>query len=63
MPLGKPAGIRCVQLSSENLCLLYLDPSRPAVCDSLRADVEICGSTREEALVLLSTLEAATRTN
>ena len=61
MPNGKPAGVRCVQLSDDNLCLIYGQPSRPAVCNSLRADLEICGRSQAEALILLSALERATR--
>jgi Fe-S-cluster containining protein len=47
MPQGKPAGVRCVQL-------------RPAVCAGLKPSVEMCGDTREQALVFLGTLERAT---
>lgn len=60
MPHGKPAGVRCVQLSDENLCLLFGKPERPAVCTRLRPGAEMCGSTREEALAYLSLLERAT---
>jgi len=56
MPDGKPAGVRCVQLS----CLLFGRPERPAVCVSLRASAEMCGESREEALLYLSFLERAT---
>jgi Fe-S-cluster containining protein len=61
MPNGKPAYVRCVQLSEDHKCLIYGDPSRPAVCNSLRADPEMCGSARGEAIVLLTALEQATR--
>jgi Fe-S-cluster containining protein len=61
MPEGKPAGVRCVQLSRENLCLLYGKPQRPAVCFALRASAQMCGSTREEALEYLRDLEEATK--
>lgn len=60
MPNGKPAGVRCAQLSPEGLCLLYGRPERPAVCDSLKPSAEMCGSSREEALGYLATLEEAT---
>lgn len=60
MPKGKAAGIPCVQLSPEGLCSIYGKPERPAVCSSLRASSEMCGSSREEALAYLAALEAAT---
>ena len=60
MPHGKPAGVRCVQLSAGNLCLLFGKPERPTVCSRLRPNEEMCGNTRDEALVYLSFLERAT---
>lgn len=60
MPGGKPAGVRCVQLNSENLCLLFGSESRPAVCGGFQAEVEICGETSEEALINITALEQAT---
>ncbi len=60
MPKGKAAGIRCIQLSEDNKCKLFGDPSRPRVCSVLRPSMEMCGETSEEALEYLSTLEAAT---
>jgi len=56
---GKPAGIRCVQLSPENLCLIYGQPDRPAVCRSYHAS-ESCGTNREYALQFLQELEKQT---
>jgi hypothetical protein len=61
MPGGKPAGVRCVQLTDDNLCLLYGKPERPEVCNRLRANEEMCGETTEHALAYLIRLEAATR--
>jgi hypothetical protein len=60
MPDGKPAGVRCVQLSAENRCLLFGLPERPAICVRLRPNEEMCGSSTEEALVHLAFLERAT---
>lgn len=60
MPHGKPAGVRCVQLTADNLCKLFGRPERPEVCSRLRPSEEMCGGTREEALVYLSFLEKAT---
>jgi len=60
MPGGKPAGVRCVQLTADNRCLLFGQPERPEVCLRLRPEQEMCGETAEEALVYLAFLERAT---
>jgi len=60
MPEGKPAGIRCVQLTGENLCKLFGSPSRPKVCEAFRPAEDVCGNSRGEALILLDRLERAT---
>jgi hypothetical protein len=61
MPNGKPAGVRCVQLTSDNRCRLYGKPERPAVCASLRPSEEMCGASFAEALARLTELEQATQ--
>jgi Fe-S-cluster containining protein len=61
MPQGKPAGVRCAHLSSENLCDLWNSPLRPNVCGGFRAAPDVCGSSREEALVLIADLERSTQ--
>ncbi len=61
LPEGKPAGLACPALDSQGLCILYGDPRRPPVCSSLRADPEMCGTSREEALAYLARLEELTR--
>lgn len=60
MPRGKPAGVRCVQLSDDNRCRIFGSPERPAVCSSLRPMAEMCGSSAEEALGYLGRLEQET---
>jgi uncharacterized protein len=60
MPNGKPAGIRCVQLTADNRCSIFGQPERPEVCRSLRPSEEMCGSSSAEALAYLDALEAAT---
>ena len=60
MPLGKAAGERCVQLSPDNYCGLFGKPERPAVCSAFRAEPEVCGGSREEALRLIGWLEQST---
>jgi Fe-S-cluster containining protein len=61
MPDGKRAGERCVQLSEDNLCRLFGDPRRPAVCVNLRPTPEMCGNDASEALHFLTQLETSTR--
>ena len=61
MPDGKPAGVRCVQLSPENLCMLYGKPERPAVCVDLKPSRQMCRRSAAEALQVLRELEQATR--
>jgi uncharacterized protein len=69
MPNGKPANVRCVQLSEDDRCMIFGDPRRPSVCSSLRASVEMCGgdegvaATRAHAMTYLARLEASTKIN
>ncbi|WP_133482319.1 MULTISPECIES: YkgJ family cysteine cluster protein [Halomonas] len=60
MPDGKPAGVRCVQLDDANLCRLFGDTRRPAVCARFDYDPELCGTRRDEALSRIEALELAT---
>ena len=61
MPEGKPAGVRCVQLTKEGMCALFAQPGRPAICVRFRAEPAFCGAERDEALALLAALERETR--
>ena len=61
MPDGKPAGVRCVQLSDDDRCLLFGKPERPRVCVDLRPSEEMCGGSRAEAIAFLDRLERITR--
>ncbi|MBX3058173.1 MAG: YkgJ family cysteine cluster protein [Anaerolineae bacterium] len=61
MPHGKPAGVRCVQLTADNRCAIFGHPDRPAVCNRLQANKEMCGDTAVDALLYLAELEVATR--
>ncbi len=60
MPMGKAAGVRCIQLSKENRCKLFGEPSRPRVCSFLMPSAEMCGETSQEAFKYLIALEEAT---
>ena len=60
MPRGKPAGVRCVQLTDDNRCRLFGLPERPHFCVSLKPTDEMCGRDAREAFVRLTRLERAT---
>jgi uncharacterized protein len=60
MPLGKPAGVPCVQLDANGRCQIFGQPSRPAVCASLQPSAVMCGGDRAHAMQYLSRLEYAT---
>ena len=49
MPDGKPAGIRCIQLTDDLKCAIFGDPSRPAVCIGFKPDELYCGNSAEDA--------------
>ena len=61
MPHGKPAGVRCIHLGDDHRCGIFGHPDRPAVCNSLRASVEMCGKSAEEAYSYLQRLERLTK--
>jgi uncharacterized protein len=61
MPDGKPAGVRCVQLTQDNRCRLFGHPDRPAVCSRLFPEPEMCGESFDDAMAYLTALEAATK--
>ncbi|EGT3572054.1 YkgJ family cysteine cluster protein [Citrobacter sp. ANG330] len=60
MPQGKPANVRCVQLSDDNLCRIFGSSLRPNVCRSLKPSPEMCLTNRDEAMTWLIDLEALT---
>lgn len=60
MPLGKPAGVRCVQLDAANRCQIFGQPARPAVCGGLQPSPEMCGNSAEQAMHWLARLEQET---
>lgn len=60
MPLGKPAGVRCVQLDEQQRCRLFGRPERPTVCGTLRPTAAMCGTDRAAALRYLARLERET---
>ncbi|SAI68805.1 Uncharacterised protein [Bordetella ansorpii] len=60
MPHGKPAGVRCIQLGEDNLCLVFGKPERPDFCGGLQPSPDMCGANREHAIAWLADLERAT---
>jgi len=61
MPDGKPAGVRCINLDSDNLCKIYNSLQRPDVCRSLQPSIEMCGENNEYADNYLTVLEKLTK--
>lgn len=60
LPHGKAAGVPCVQLDAQMRCKIFGQPERPRCCSGLQPSTEMCGNTREEALLWLTTLERLT---
>ena len=60
MPEGKPAGVRCVQLTDDHRCGIFGQPERPEVCTRLRPGEEMCGDSARHAYVYLARLERLT---
>jgi hypothetical protein len=58
--LHKPAGVPCKHLSADLRCTIFGSPERPACCCGLQPSNEMCGASRDEALLWLTQLEAAT---
>jgi hypothetical protein len=57
MKNGKPAGVKCIHLTSDFLCELFDKPSRPLVCIGFTFDPDICGKNQEEAMQIMESLE------
>lgn len=60
MPQGKPANVRCVQLSDDNLCNIFGSNLRPKVCSSLQPSLDMCLTNRTDAMTYLIKLEDET---
>jgi hypothetical protein len=61
MPTGKPAGVRCAQLTAKNRCLIFGRPERPGVFLRLRPSPEMCGGSAAEAMAWFTEMEWATK--
>ncbi len=60
MPLGKPANTPCIQLDETYRCRIFGSPLRPKVCSGLQPAADMCGNSRQQALIWLLDLERAT---
>ncbi|HXU92220.1 MAG TPA: YkgJ family cysteine cluster protein [Gallionella sp.] len=60
MPQGKPAGVPCIQLNDNLRCKVFGKTERPDFCAGLQPSAEMCGTSREQALMWLTQLEQAT---
>ncbi len=61
MPRGKPAGARCVQLADDMSCLIFGQSDRPKTCERFKAEPDICGDNRDEALSIIKWLEESSK--
>jgi hypothetical protein len=61
LPDGKPAGVRCPHLTADVRCALFGKPERPATCASIRPQLEMCGSSADEAMATLIRWERLTQ--
>jgi len=61
MPGGKPAGTPCIQLTEDLRCGIFGQPERPACCSGLQASEEMCGNSRDQALIWLTRMEDMTK--
>ena len=57
MHFGKPAGVACVHLGADMRCAIFNSPLRPRACARFRAEPSVCGTSRAQALALITRLE------
>ena len=61
MPDGKPANTVCVNLDPRDYrCRVWGTPQYPQLCERFLPSAEVCGASREEALVLIAEWEVLT---
>ena len=63
MPNGKPAGVACVHLDKTYACKIFNQAERPPVCSGFKAELDMCGDDRDQAIAIISELELITLTN
>jgi uncharacterized protein len=59
--LNKPAGVACRHLDDDLRCTIFGRPERPVCCNGLQPALEMCGTSRDQALNWLADLEILTR--
>ena len=52
-----------MHLLADFKCGIFNDKTRPAFCASLKPSLEMCGETRNEAIIWLTQLEQLTQPN
>ncbi|OFX23644.1 MAG: hypothetical protein A2041_11595 [Bacteroidetes bacterium GWA2_31_9b] len=57
MPNGKPAGVRCINLSEDLKCTIFESSQRPKVCEGFKPEKLFCGDSANEAYSILAGLE------
>jgi Fe-S-cluster containining protein len=61
MPQGKPAGVPCVNLDGQSLrCRIWGTTDYPDICRRFAPEPAVCGTSRAEAMSLISVLELHT---
>jgi Fe-S-cluster containining protein len=61
MPLGKPAGVVCVNLDQNSMrCRIWGTAEYPLTCRRFRPEPDVCGGSRTEAMELIRVLELHT---
>ena len=61
MPNGKAAGEICVHLDRDTMqCRIWQTKHYPSTCQNFQAEAWVCGSSREEAITIISELEKHT---
>ena len=61
MPMGKPAGAKCIHLDSDMRCQLFDDIRRPILCEKFIPEKYFCGDSFREAYRNLTSIEALTK--
>ncbi|HHU7856603.1 TPA: YkgJ family cysteine cluster protein, partial [Escherichia coli] len=54
------ANTPCIQLDEQQRCKIFTSPLRPKVCAGLQASAEMCGNSRQQAMIWLIDLEMLT---
>ena len=59
-PAGKLAGVRCPHLTEDIRCALFGKPERPRVCVEIKPQLEMCGTSADEAMKTIAEWELLT---